>query len=258
MSTLRPSTNLRLQKWRSFQRWIDRHSDGRWAFRGHGDTTFQLVPGVGRKAKYTAIDEQAIFSIFKKRVAEFVDDRNWSESDYLALAQHHGLPTRLLDWTTNPLLAAYFAVNADAAAVSMRPVTATGRVSSKTVTAIPARDTRPARIIAYAVKTSDVLLPSADPFNVRGVKFITPRSLTTRIVTQSGLFSVHEMPNIPWGSPISAPAHLFDIPPDMRAFFKRRLYYLGVEPQRIMGGLDGLGERISWQYRARVGLGALK
>jgi hypothetical protein len=44
----------------------------------------------------------------------------------------------------------------------------------------------------------------------------------------------------------------------MRACFQGRLFYLGVDDQRIMGGLDGLCRRLKWQYDARVGLGAVR
>jgi hypothetical protein len=41
----------------------------------------------------------------------------------------------------------------------------------------------------------------------------------------------------------------------MRRFFQKRLYYLGVHQQMLMGGLDGVGARLSWQYFRSTGLG---
>jgi len=52
--------------------------------------------------------------------------------------------------------------------------------------------------------------------------------------------------------------HVFDVPGEMRPYFQRKLFYLGVDDQRIMGGLDGLCRRLAWQYNARIGLGAVR
>ncbi len=51
---------------------------------------------------------------------------------------------------------------------------------------------------------------------------------------------------------------IFDIPGESRSFFRQRLFYLGIDPQRIMGALDGLGSRLAWQYGDRIGLGAVR
>jgi len=204
------------------------------------------------------MQERAIFSIFEKRASEFSDTTSWEPLDFLSVAQHHGLPTRLLDWTTNPLVAAYFAVISEPAPTNVRPLTASGRVSRREITATPSRANADARVIAYPVLASMVFQPKDDPFAVAGVGVIAPRSLTARIVTQSGVFTVHGDPSRPWTAPLANPANVFDIPASMREFFRRRLYFLGIEPQRIMGGLDGLGSRLAWQYREAIGLGALK
>lgn len=240
-----------LDHWKRFLEWTLVHGDARWVYRGLGDTAFELVPGVGR-GKFDAARERTIYEIFERRAAEYVDLRTLNDWDKLALAQHHGLPTRLLDWTTNPLVGAYFAVCA-----LPKPIATTAPTS---VLATPPVASATARIVACNVTRRTILDPrvSTDPFISSGVQFVLPSSVTSRIVSQAGLFTVHGSPDQPWKDPISDPSHLFDIPGEFRSFFRRRLFYFGVDAQRIKGGLDGLGERLAWQYDAAIGLGAVR
>jgi hypothetical protein len=253
----KPATSARILRWKEFLDWTDAHSDSRWVFRGLGDQAFQLMPSVGRTDKYALVHEMAVFELFGRRVPEFGLSPDTATLDLLAVAQHHGIPTRLLDWTSNPLVAAFFAVTARPGPKLVRSLTPTGRVSTKELMATPATDAVPARIVAVQVRQSRVLKPSADPFAVKDVSFVWPRSVASRITSQGGMFSVHPRPNEPWLEPLLNPAHIFDIPGEMRRYFRRRLYYLGVHDHMIMGGLDGVGARLSWQYHAKTGLGAI-
>ena len=237
--------------------WVDRHADSRWVYRGLGDAGFTLTAGAGRVGKYNVANERTVFEIFERRASEFLDTQGRRPWDLLALAQHHGLPTRLLDWTTNPLVAAFFAVSAEPGDTV---IPGTGGLP-----ATPAKKDAKhvsARVIAWRILSGDVVDPRKDddPFALSAVKFLMPRSITTRITTQGGLFSVHPLPNQPWEAPLAAKnaEHIFDIPGEMRAYFKRKLFYLGVDDQRIKGGLDGLCGRLSWQYTANIGMGAVR
>jgi hypothetical protein len=175
--------------------------------------------------------------------------------DLLAVAQHHGVPTRLLDWTSNPLVAAYFAVAASPGTRLAKLVDTAGRATGDAIHVVPERRLVPARIVATRVRSRMTLQPQQDPFDLTEVSFFWPRLVADRITDQSGLFSVHPRPEENWQEPLTVLQHVFEVPGEMRAFFQKRLFYLGIDPQRIMGGLDGIGARLSWQYFARTGLG---
>ena len=244
--------NARLQSWQSFLQWVDDHSDSAWAFRGLGDSTYPLLPSVGRISNYSPSKERSVLASFRRRVPQFTTDIGFGEWEYLALAQHHGVPTRLLDWTTNPLVAAYFAASAS-------PDTRQVSYMRKTVAATPERALIDCRVVATRVKHAQVIDidANADPLKLNDLGFVIPRTISNRIGSQSGLFSVHPSPDQPWLDPLARSANVFDIPGGDRDFFLRRLFYMGVDPLYLMGGLDGLGARAAWQANRGIGLGAI-
>jgi len=91
----------------------------RYLFRGQGDEAWHLEPAFDRTFISLPDHERAakhklLLTNFKHECRHFPDYRDDIEDDMrcLALAQHFGLPTRLLDWTESPYIAAYFAFRA--------------------------------------------------------------------------------------------------------------------------------------------------
>lgn len=199
-----------------------------WIFRGVCSPAHKLVPKIGWVRKDPADppisvkEEQEALRQFKKRARAHLDISLENDTEWLVLGRHYGLPTRLLDWTRSPLVAAFFAVDN-----------------------IKKGDYG----LMYAVRQPPLVNvgEAKNPFGIKSVKLVEPPHISERVSSQSSVMTIHNNPQAAW-SP--ADIKLFKFPP--RSSLKKVKYELddlGINYASLFPGVDGVARQISWQMK---------
>lgn len=140
-------------------------------YRGQ-NTDSALIPKIARfyfkKSRLT--DEKRMHHEFKLMAAAHLPKEPRSTLESLTIGQHHGLPTRLLDWTENPLTSLYFATKSEP------------KELDKSVVYVVSI-TRDSSILLEEIET--------DIYNLSEIKFFKPSNLIRRIASQDGWLSIH-------------------------------------------------------------------
>ena len=170
-------------------------------------------------------------------------DTHW---DWLALGQHHGLPTRLLDWTYSPLVALHFATKDpehDGVVWCIDYVRAHESLPRELREALEREgaDVFTTELLAEVVEDVDALEGDL-------VLFVEPPSFDARIVNQYALFSVVSPADLRIADRVTRE---IVIPADIKLEVRDKLDQANITKRVLFPGLDGLSRWLTRYYAPR-------
>ena len=248
---------IRLNRWAEFVQHTETLEG--WAFRGHVSAQWPLVPSLTRRLQQFSPDprlwplrEARAMRIFRRKAHIYLHDRTALDDELrcLALMQHHGASTRLLDFTKSPFVAAFFALESASRDVAVFALNTPALWHSA-----PAFDPSLTR-----TKIDPRLPGNFDAYFARNqlplIWFGEPSEMDSRLVAQSGLFVVPGVLDQPLDAILASYGGSegrlikFVLPLEMRNDAMRALYRMNVTYATLFPDLDGLARSVSYELEA--------
>lgn len=157
---------------------------------------------------------------FRRYGHQYMKDEPHNDWEWLALGQHHGLSTRLLDWTHNPLAASFFALSEQ-----------------------PEQDAA-----IFSLRCSRLLDLDEQIDKFQGVARYPARLLGDRLIRQEALFLVTAPPfeEAQWSSDDSVDIVKLIVPASSRELILRKVVSYGVDRSSLFPDLDGIAHHANW------------
>jgi FRG domain len=252
-----PYRLIRLDSWDAFLKLITSQPYTNWAFRGERDESLPLFSSLSRYLRNFGVSppawpcqEARILRIFKRKAHQFLAQPPEADDDFqwLALMQHHGAPTRLIDFTWSPYVAAFFALErslADGVVWAMNPA----RIDSTRAPRHRQMDPRPkGNFRRYFLEGKHRVIWMGEPL-----------TMNRRLIAQSGTFAVPGVLDVPIEEilshardPESILAKLV-LARRVREVGMRELYRMNITYATLFPDLDGLARSLGYELEFHWG-----
>lgn len=204
-----------------YQRVLEQSPAYMW--RGVSNHSYLLIPKIARDWHLGPGSlksmECHLLDHFKVRATPYVESRPADDWEWLAIAQHHGLATRLLDWTRNPLVALYFACrsnqNVDGAVYSAKCL---NEIDIKKV---------------------------GSPFDADEERKWSVKHISNRLVAQDGLFTVSVDPTKPFQKGILM---CIRVKSSAKERIMQSLKTFGIHHGSVFPDLDGVASYVESEF----------
>jgi hypothetical protein len=229
-------------------------------YRGLPDCSFKLIPSAGREQQYagklltlSTDQETSLLLRFRRRAYPYVG-RIITAGEAIFLARHHELPTRLLDWTANPLFALYFACARD----SKEGQTKAGKLwAMRRRQGTDDQDLNAFELAKFNSEKDlfDHVAPGADTDPSKcSIRIIYPFYNSPRLLSQDGAFTIHSPPKRPIedcegesfkkGNLDIEKLYSWNVPADKKTRIVEELSDLGITRRSLFPDLDGLARSL--------------